>query len=126
VHQNVVTNLGRHAIAHTTAGDDVANQRVTSIVFGSGVGTPDVTDVALFSAVIITKTVTASFPAVSPPTEVTYTASVLAGEGNGSGSQDYKEAGLLTSAGSLFSHTAGFLISKTSAIVITAAWSLVF
>lgn len=123
---NLVVNGGRAAIAHCVAGDDIANQSVTGMTFGDGSGSVAVTDTGLFGTTIINKSVTYNFPSVSPPTQVAFVATVGQFEGNGSGSQDYREAGLLTGANALWSHKVFGLIQKTSDLVIEATWTVTF
>jgi hypothetical protein len=216
--ENIVTNGGRAALAHLSAGDDVANRQLASMSFGEGNGTPAVADSTLFgklftnnavtgspasgatfdgtlanvpvnsytnstpagvavtvgtqtytddgagnftgspsgagtivystgvihltgilapnqasavtatyyqTSTIITKATTFSFPAATPPTQVEFDCSVLAGEGNGPGSQNYTEAGLVTGAGVLATHKVFGLVTKTSSLVLTAKWTLI-
>jgi len=63
---------------------------------------------------------------VVPPTQVAFVATVGQFEGNGSGSQDYREAGLLTGNSALFSHKVFGLITKTSDLIIQATWTITF
>lgn len=124
--ENIVVDGGRHALAHLWAGDDAVNQVITQMQFGDGVVAPDVTDAALSGTVIITKPTTADFPVAVPDTKVRFTATVDQGEGNGPGSQNYTEAGLLTANNTLAAHRVFGLVTKTSDLIIQATWTFTF
>jgi len=121
--KNIVCNGGRTALSHLFAGDDVVNQQIVNIEFGDATGVVDIADTALFGSLIITKPVTPSFPA---STTVVFTGTVGQFEGNGSGSQVYQEAALLTGNGTFATHRAFGSITKDNTVVLLATWTFVF
>lgn len=124
--KNIVVNYGRSALAHLIAGDSADSYKIVSMRFGDTGGAPAVTDTNLFGTQIIEKAVVYDFPDGSSGLKVRFTATVGAGEGNGSGTQIYQEACLVMNNGQIFSHKVTGSISKDNTIVITALWTYLF
>lgn len=135
--QNIVVNDGRNALSRLIGGDtslgDLADWTVDAIKFGDGGHNPadvtqmvtvDVTDADLYGSTIISKPVTVTFPATR---QVQFTATIDTTEGNGSGTQEYSEAGLYYNGGTLmFAHKAFGYVVKNSTIRLTATWLFTF
>jgi hypothetical protein len=135
--QNLVVNGGRNAIAHLTAGDNVVNKAISQMTFGDGTTPPAVTDTTLSGSTIITVNNLVSggvtthwepptFPASTPPTQVQFVAFVGQDDGNGSGSQNYTEAGLLCADGTLAARKVFGLLTKTSDLIVQSTWTFTF
>lgn len=133
---NIITNLGRSAMAHLLAGDSPSSLAVTLVTFGDGGHDPSAptqalppapTDVALFGNTIISKATSFSFPDGSSGTKVQFTATVAEDEGNGtSGAQAYSEVGLKNVSGQLISHKTFGLITKSDAFALTINYTILF
>lgn len=133
---NLVVNGGRTALSRLFGGYDVANRKIAQMTFGDGVTAPAVTDTALAGTVIITVNTPGSgitthfdgplFPGGSPDTKVQFVGTVGVDDGNGSGSQNYTEAGLLTGDATLATRTVFGLITKTNQLVVVGTWTITF
>lgn len=124
--ENIVVNLGRSSLAHLLAGDSVDNHKVVGMRFGDGATAPTVNDTGLAGALIIEKSTTYDFPDGDSGLKVRFTAVVGADEGNGSGSQEYKEACLVKGNGDIFSRKVSGTITKDNTVVLTAIWTYIF
>lgn len=101
---------------------------IVSMAFGQGSGTLAVTDTSLFDPApmpnsIITKPATAIF---TGPQEVTFTGNIAANEGNGSGTQNYTEVGLVTGSDALASHLTFDTVVKSSSLFFTGQYVVGF
>jgi hypothetical protein len=134
---NIVVNGGRNALSRLIGGDTslgaLADWTVDTIKFGDGGHNPsdptemiavDVTDSDLYGSIIISKSVTTIFPATR---QVQFSATVETSEGNGSGTQEYSEAGLYYDSGTtMFAHKSFGYVVKNSTIRLTATWLFTF
>lgn len=134
---NIVVNNGRNALARIIGGDTslgaLVDWTVDTIKFGDGghdpadptiMETVDVTDAGLYGSTLITKSVTVTFPATR---QVQFSATIDTSEGNGSGTQEYSEAGLYFDSGTtMFAHKAFGYVVKNSTIRLTATWLFTF
>jgi len=87
----------------------------------------DVTDTDLYGAIHISKDVTGAGTTFPATRKVTFTATVEAAEGNGTGVLEYSEAGLYYNAGTqMFSHKSFGYIVKNDTIRLVATWTFTF
>jgi hypothetical protein len=146
---NIVVNHGREALARLLGNHDpgsdpptgdysgVASWHVDTMRFGDGGHDPgdqtvmvtvSVTDEDLYGTEHIAKTAAATWPAER---KVTFTSTVEAAEGNGSGFLEYSEAGLYYGVGAgtstwMFAHKAFGYIVKNNTIKLVATWTFTF
>lgn len=132
---NVITNLGRSNMAHLLAGDDVADRRVSVVKFGNGGHNPEspttaliptTSDTELGGDVIITKSVTYTFPDGNNGTKVMFEATVEADEGNGDGAQAYSEVGLFDLEDRMLTRKCFGLITKSDQFSIRIQYTILF
>ena len=131
--QNLVVNLGRSGLAHLL-GDADPNRKVDRMQFGDGSTSPAVTDTGVSGSIILMnggaqfKTVTRSYPDPFPGLDlkVQFEATVAQNEGNGAGTQIYREAALFEVGGDLFSRKVTGDITKDNTLVLTATWTIIF
>jgi len=130
--ENIVVKLGRSALAHLSAGDSVDQHKIVAMMFGDATGTPGVGDTGLFGSIITINgnnnvPVTVSFPdSGGDDMKVSFTATIGANEGNGGGTQVYREACLVKGNGDIFSHKVSGDITKDNTVVLTATWTYIY
>lgn len=128
---NIIMNQAKTDLAHLVANDAASSHVITEFAFGSGGHDPnsiadalsvDPADTALTSEISgIRQTISSSsFPAFN---SVTLTAQLGSSAGNG---QIISEYGLITGAGTLFAKKTRGALTKTSDLILTINWTLVF
>jgi len=136
---NIVVNDGRESLARLVGNSGAANGVTTwypdTMKFGKGGHNPlnqlemvtvSVTDTDLYDggASWPDKSVTVTFPSVR---KVSFEATVDVGEGNGTGTLEYSEAGLYYDSGAvLWAHKAFGYIVKNNTIKLVATWTFTF
>jgi len=123
---NIVVNLGRSSLAHLLAGDSSDNHKIVAMVFGDGSTPPAITDTGLSGSTIIQKDTSYDFPDGATGLKVRFTAVVGSAEGNGAGSQIYREAALVKGNGDIFSRKVSGSITKDNTVVLTALYTFIF
>jgi hypothetical protein len=129
---NLVVYTGRSALAHLLGDADVT-RKVDKIIFGSTSNTPQISDTVIADPIEMTpgvdyKTVTASYPDPPPGLDLKVQFDAVVGllEGNGLGTQVYREAGLFCANNDMFSHKITGDITKDNTVVLTATWTIIF
>lgn len=133
---NIVVNDGREALARLLGNNSSQDWFVDTMKFGDGGHNPAnpsemvavaVTDSDLYGTTHISKDVTGAGTTWPETKKVTFTASIEASEGNGTGTLEYSEAGLYYNSGTqMFAHKAFGYIIKNSTIRIVATWTFTF
>lgn len=133
---NIVVNDGREALARLLGNDSTQTWYVDTMKFGDGghevldvtdMVAVDVTDADLYGNIHISKDVTGAGTTWPATRKVTFTATVEAAEGNGTGILEYSEAGLYYDSGnSMFAHKAFGYIVKNNTIRLVATWTFTF
>lgn len=124
--KNLVVNTGRSGLAHLIAGDSVDTHKIVSMKFGDGTTPPVVSDTTLSGTTIIEKPTSYDFPDGSTGLKVRFTAVVPEDEGNGSGTQNYREAALIKANGDIFSRKLLGGVAKDNTLLLTALWTIIF
>ncbi len=122
-HTNTVTNAALAAMVQWLTGTGnigyAAAPYPNYVELGTGSGTPEPTDTALFAPVAVTNTRVAILqPAADNPAQAEWIVAFPASAPAGS----YTEAGLFTADGTLFAHVAGLTIELSASTTTSLQW----
>ena len=115
-YKNLIVTAGKTLLTELLAG--ITGNSIANIAFGTDATPPAITDTALH-AYVLEEPVAISYPT---PNQVTFTATMPAGTGNGN---TFQELGLYCTTG-MFARLAIGAIAKSTTYQIQVAWTISF